>query len=101
MASRATFITRLIGPGLPLTTIAASYFTLLALGFSKTIAATLPFVPWFNVALIIEFAVGALLFFSDIFRPTWRTQLSVCSVALLILAAIFGWSAAYSLVSYP
>jgi hypothetical protein len=89
------------GPGLPLVTIAASYLTLLALGFPQSIAAPLPFVPWVNVALLMEFAIGASLVVADIFRPNLRKRLTVCSIALLPLAAFFGWSVAYSLVSYP
>jgi hypothetical protein len=45
--------------------------------------------------------MGAALVVGDIFLSKWRKALTICSVSLLPLADIFGWSVAYSLVSYP
>ena len=101
MTSRLSIATRIIGPILPLVTFAASYLTLLALGFPQSIAATLPFVHWMIVALVIELMLGATLVFGDIFLPSWRKRIIIFSISLLTPAAFLGWIAAYSLVSYP
>jgi len=101
MTSRYSVATRVIGPALPVVTIVASYLTLLALGFPESIATTLPFVHWVNVALICELATGAALVLGDVLQPNWRKPLAICGGILLTLAAFFGWSVAFSLVSYP
>ena len=101
MTSRYSVATRVIGPALPVATIVASYLTLLALGFPQSIATTLPFVHWVNMALLIELAMGTALVVGDVFQPNWRRRLAICAVGLLTLAAFFGWSVAFSLVSYP
>jgi hypothetical protein len=86
---------------LTVATIVAAYLTLVALGFPHSIATSLPFVRWVNVALIGELLTGAALVVGDVFQPNWRKRLAICGFVLLPLAAVFGWSVAFSLVSYP